>query len=34
MVLFGESRDVMRVVCILLIVSGVIGLRVFSGEAI
>jgi quaternary ammonium compound-resistance protein SugE len=30
MVLFGESRDVMRIVCILLIVSGVIGLRVFA----
>jgi quaternary ammonium compound-resistance protein SugE len=33
MVLFGESRDVMRIVCLLLIVSGVIGLKVFSGEA-
>ncbi len=30
MVLFGESRDFMRILCILLIVSGVIGLRVFS----
>jgi quaternary ammonium compound-resistance protein SugE len=30
MVLFGESRDVMRVACILLIVCGVIGLRVFA----
>jgi quaternary ammonium compound-resistance protein SugE len=30
MALFGESRDVMRIVCILLIVSGVIGLRVFA----
>ena len=33
MVLFGESRDVMRIVCLLLIVSGVIGLKVFSGDA-
>jgi quaternary ammonium compound-resistance protein SugE len=32
MTLFGESRDVMRIVCILLIVSGVIGLKVFSGD--
>ena len=31
MVLFGESRAIMRILCILLIVSGVIGLRVFSG---
>ena len=31
MALFGESREFMRIVCILLIVSGVIGLKVFSG---
>ncbi|MBU2499814.1 MAG: quaternary ammonium compound efflux SMR transporter SugE [bacterium] len=30
MVLFGESREWMRLVCILLIVAGVVGLRVFS----
>jgi len=30
MMLFSESRDIMRVVCILLIVSGVIGLKVFA----
>ena len=33
MFLFGESRDVMRIVCLLLIVSGVLGLKVFSGDA-
>jgi quaternary ammonium compound-resistance protein SugE len=31
MVLFDESRELARIVCILLIVSGVIGLRVFAG---
>ena len=29
MFLFGESRDVMRIVCLLLIVSGIFGLRLF-----
>lgn len=29
-VLFGESREWVRLVCILLIVAGVVGLRVFS----
>jgi quaternary ammonium compound-resistance protein SugE len=33
MVLFGESRDVMRIVCLVLIVSGVLGLKVFSGDS-
>ncbi|MGW8322869.1 MAG: DMT family transporter, partial [Thermodesulfobacteriota bacterium] len=33
MVLFGESREFARIVCLLLIVSGVIGLKVFSGVA-
>jgi len=33
MVLFGESREFARIVCLLLIVSGVIGLKVFSGAA-
>lgn len=32
MVLFGESRDIARIFCIVLIVAGVIGLKVFSGE--
>lgn len=30
MFLFGESRDVMRIVCLLLIVSGIFGLRLVS----
>jgi quaternary ammonium compound-resistance protein SugE len=30
MVLFDESRDIARIICILLIVSGIIGLKIFS----
>ena len=30
MVLFGESRDIMRVLCLLLIVSGIVGLKLVS----
>ncbi len=30
MILFGESRALARILCILLIVSGVVGLKVFS----
>ena len=30
MILFGESKSVARIVCILLIVAGVIGLKLFS----
>lgn len=30
MVALGESRDVARIVCIALIISGVVGLRIFS----
>ena len=30
MILFGESKSVARMVCILLIVTGVIGLKLFS----
>ncbi|MCE5212089.1 MAG: quaternary ammonium compound efflux SMR transporter SugE [Deltaproteobacteria bacterium] len=30
MILFGESRDVMRIVCLLLIVSGIFGLKLVS----
>ncbi|MEX2964433.1 quaternary ammonium compound efflux SMR transporter SugE [Microbulbifer sp. TYP-18] len=33
MILFGESRDFARILCVVLIVSGVIGLKVFSGQA-
>ena len=31
MVLFGESRDILRVLCILLIVSGIVGLKLVGG---
>jgi quaternary ammonium compound-resistance protein SugE len=31
-VLFGESRDVMRIVCLLLIVSGIVGLKLVSSS--
>ena len=30
MFLFGESRDIMRVLCLLLIVSGIVGLKFVS----
>ena len=30
MVLFGESRDVLRAFCILLIIAGVVGLKIVS----
>ncbi len=30
MVIFGESRDIMRVICLLLIVSGILGLKLVS----
>ncbi len=30
MILFDESRDIARILCILLIVSGIIGLKIFS----
>ncbi len=30
MVLFEESHDIMRIICLLLIVSGIVGLKVFS----
>ena len=33
MVLFGESRATIRLVCILMIVAGIVGLKLFSGEA-
>ncbi len=32
MLIFGESRDIGRIVCILLIVAGIVGLKVFSPE--
>lgn len=30
MVLFDESRDIMRVMCLLLIVAGIVGLKLVS----
>ncbi|MCF6231587.1 MAG: quaternary ammonium compound efflux SMR transporter SugE [Rhodobacteraceae bacterium] len=32
MVLFGESREVARILSIVLIIAGVVGLKVFSGQ--
>jgi len=32
MVLFGESRNIMRVICLLLIVSGIVGLKLVSSS--
>ena len=32
MVLFGESRDIIRVICLLLIVSGIVGLKLVSSS--
>jgi quaternary ammonium compound-resistance protein SugE len=31
-ILFGESRELLRILCLLLIISGVFGLKVFGGE--
>lgn len=28
--LFGESRDMLRILCLLLIISGIVGLKMFS----
>jgi quaternary ammonium compound-resistance protein SugE len=30
--LFGESRDLLRMLCLLLIISGIVGLKVVSGD--
>jgi quaternary ammonium compound-resistance protein SugE len=32
--LFGESRDVARLLCILLIVAGVVGLKLFGSPTV
>lgn len=32
MVLFGESRDALRLLCITLIVAGIVGLKLVSAE--
>ena len=30
MILFNESRDIIRIICILLIITGIAGLKIFS----
>ena len=32
MILFGESREMLRLLCILLIVAGIVGLQLLSSE--
>lgn len=32
MYLFGESRDMLRILCLVLIISGIIGLKLVSAE--
>ena len=32
-ILFGESKELIRIFFILLIVAGIVGLRIFSGNA-
>lgn len=32
MYLFGESRDLLRILCLLLIISGIIGLKLVSAD--
>jgi quaternary ammonium compound-resistance protein SugE len=32
MVLFGESRDIIRIICLLLIFSGIVGLKLVSSQ--
>jgi quaternary ammonium compound-resistance protein SugE len=31
-VLFGESRELLRILCIVLIVAGIVGLKLTAGE--
>jgi quaternary ammonium compound-resistance protein SugE len=33
MMFFGESREVARILCLVMIVSGTVGLKLFSGKA-
>jgi quaternary ammonium compound-resistance protein SugE len=33
MLLFGESREVARILCLVMIVAGTVGLKLFSGKA-
>ena len=32
MIFLGESKDILRILCLLLIVAGIVGLKLFSGE--
>ena len=32
MILFGESRELIRILCLLLIISGIVGLRLVSSQ--
>jgi len=32
MILFNESRDILRIICLLLIVSGIVGLKLVSSN--
>ncbi|MBB6611236.1 multidrug efflux SMR transporter [Pontibacter sp. Tf4] len=32
-VFLNEPRDLIRILCILMIIAGVVGLKIFSGEA-
>lgn len=32
MVLFSESRDILRIICLLFIVSGIVGLKIISSQ--
>nr|WP_274924911.1 quaternary ammonium compound efflux SMR transporter SugE [Methanogenium marinum] len=32
MYLFGESRDLLRILCLLLIISGIVGLKMVSAD--
>lgn len=33
MILFGESKELIRILCILLIIIGIVGLKIFSKTA-
>lgn len=33
MILFGESKELIRILCIMLIVIGIVGLKIFSKTA-
>jgi quaternary ammonium compound-resistance protein SugE len=33
MILFNEPREVARILCLVMIVAGTVGLKLFSGKA-